>query len=162
MLYKQDLGVARTVIVQCYRCSINYSIPWFNGKSHPFVKRDGALIHRRGAGSDGRSPVLMAKLVEAIEQHLAQSLLAVAGVDAAEVDIGLVGAGRGEESYKETDHPAIVLQDERGVPEMKQEDPGQAGPDVAATPPIGHHRYDCGVVGGRGGPDAELVFNGWL
>ena len=81
----------------------------------------------------------MAKFEEAIEQHPAQALLAVVWVDAAEMDVGLVIVGRGEEPYQKADHPAIVLQDERGVPEMHQEDPGQAGPDVAAAPPIGHH-----------------------
>jgi len=160
MLCEQDLGVARTVIVEGHRCSINYAIAWFNGKSHTGVKRDGALIHRRGAGADDHPPVLTAKLKEAIEQHLAQTLIAVVGVNVGEMDIGFLIVGRGEESYEKTDHLAVVLQDERGVPEMKKEDPGQAGPDVAATPPVGHHRHDRGVVGGRGGPDAELVFIG--
>jgi len=118
MLHKQHLVVARTVIVQGHWCSIHYAVPLFNGKSHPGVKRDGAFIHRRSAGSDDRPPVLTAKLKEALEEHLAQALLAEVRVNASKVDIGLIVIGRGEESYQKADHPVVVLQDERGVPEM--------------------------------------------
>ena len=116
----------------------------FDGEAECAVERNGALVDRRGDGADHRARGDRGE--EALVEVAADPAAAMRRVDADEMDVRLVVVRLRAEAAEEANEPSVVLRNERGVPEVDEEELRQHRRHRPPAPPLVDDRDHVRVV----------------
>jgi nucleoside-diphosphate-sugar epimerase len=119
------------------------------------MERNGALVHRRGDGADDRPR--RNRLEEPLVESARDAGAAPLGVDADEMDVRLVGVRLRPEAAEKGRYLTLVVQHERRVAEMDEEELRQHRRHRPAAPPLIDDTDHGAVVGRLGMTDVHRV-----
>ena len=133
---EQHAILAGAIVVGGEWHAVALMIAFFDLEAHAAMEGDRAAIDRCGDAAHTVAAARAHGFEEQLVQPLAQAALALIGVDADEVNIGLTRMRLRHKADQECDDLIVFFDREAGILKMREEQPGQQPGHLPTAPPL--------------------------